>query len=786
MDSSGELRGLPSGRDDEASEGLEEGEVEGETLLIVESEDQASVDFSHDQSGDSLNSDIGDEADSSWNEDMSFYCDKCHKWIPTAQLRGEQPSYLKGDNFFKFTCYDCSEDGKETFERMRLTWQQVVMLAMYNLSLEGTGRQGYFRWKEDICAFIGRHWTFLLGSRKKTSTWWSTVAGCLSVGSPTFFRSGAQEFGEPGWWKLVQNRPPTLRPEGDKASIASLKTKVPSKPALDPIITVEGLRKRVGRNPVESAMQLKEKRSRTQEAKDIRRAQKEAAGFLDRSASSTPVKFGSRGRRPDLVLEKGEVIDFSSLSSSDRTPLTSPSPSPSPDFSAPGTPASHSATPSLLSEADLIPDVMPPQALFHDDEEMDGEGVIDPGIEYIPPPSMPLATGALIVRKKLRAAEHIKQEVESEGEERGGGVEDEGAERGMDEGAAMGSRGRGERKKAPQDKGDGPSAGSAPRYAPLSLYEERLLLRRLEACPQALAVTPQAKRLHRKLLVRQSKRERGLPLLDLDQAVSATLTLVGGVYGAQEAGLSRQGSGGPRTYRTTSQDLRILDRFQTAMSSRKGYHLSAVSFCHRLMGSDASIDQGIRSPYTSRILKPFIRRDYESRPLKLSLLAEIRAHAHRNDPSWAPEPDAPIDYCYVRPNHIPSVNSMCQEIFWPGVDLSECLQYPDFSVVVLYKKVVIGFGFMVPDVKYNEAYISFLLVHPEWRRAGIATFMIYHLIQTCMGKDVTLHVSASNPAMLLYQKFGFKTEEYVLDFYDKYYPVDSKECRHAFFLRLRR
>ncbi|MGH0169772.1 UNVERIFIED_CONTAM: hypothetical protein FKN15_059642 [Acipenser sinensis] len=35
--------------------------------------------------------------------------------------------------------------------------------------------------------------------------------------------------------------------------------------------------------------------------------------------------------------------------------------------------------------------------------------------------------------------------------------------------------------------------------------------------------------------------------------------------------------------------------------------------------------------------------------------------------------------------------------------------------------------------------------------------------ETCMGKDVTLHVSASNPAMLLYQKFGFKTAEYILD-----------------------
>lgn len=146
---------------------------------------------------------------------------------------------------------------------------------------------------------------------------------------------------------------------------------VASKPIVEPIITVEGLRKRGARNPVENAMQLKEKRCRTQEAKDIRRAQKEAVGgYADRSASSTPVKLGggrggNTGRRPDLVLEKGEVIDFSSLSSSDRTPLTSPSPSPSPDFSAPGTPASHSATPSLLSEADLIPDAMPPQALFH-------------------------------------------------------------------------------------------------------------------------------------------------------------------------------------------------------------------------------------------------------------------------------------------------------------------------------------------------------------------------------------------------------------------------------------
>jgi N-acetylglutamate synthase-like GNAT family acetyltransferase len=45
------------------------------------------------------------------------------------------------------------------------------------------------------------------------------------------------------------------------------------------------------------------------------------------------------------------------------------------------------------------------------------------------------------------------------------------------------------------------------------------------------------------------------------------------------------------------------------------------------------------------------------------------------------------------------------------------------------RKLVIGCAFMTPDVKYDEAYISFLVVHPEWRRSGVATFMIYHLLQ---------------------------------------------------------
>lgn len=119
--------------------------------------------------------------------------------------------------------------------------------------------------------------------------------------------------------------------------------------------------------------------------------------------------------------------------------------------------------------------------------------------------------------------------------------------------------------------------------------------------------------------------------------------------------------------------------------------------------------------------------------------------------------------------------------------VSECLSYPDFTIVALYKKLVIGCAFLVPDVSHNEAYVSFMAVRTDWQRAGIASFMMYHLTQTCMGRDITLHVSATNPAICLYQKFGFKIESFILDFYEKYLPAEtSTSARHAFFLRLKR
>lgn len=80
-----------------------------------------------------------------------------------------------------------------------------------------------------------------------------------------------------------------------------------------------------------------------------------------------------------------------------------------------------------------------------------------------------------------------------------------------------------------------------------------------------------------------------------------------------------------------------------------------------------------------RALKPFIRRDYESRPLKLRLLQEIRSKC--TNPEIRNAAPKPIDYVYVQPHHIPAVNAICKEFFWAGID-GKC--FLSLSLCALY------------------------------------------------------------------------------------------------------
>ncbi|KAI8892072.1 hypothetical protein BC833DRAFT_612704 [Globomyces pollinis-pini] len=206
------------------------------------------------------------------------------------------------------------------------------------------------------------------------------------------------------------------------------------------------------------------------------------------------------------------------------------------------------------------------------------------------------------------------------------------------------------------------------------------------------------------------------------------------------------------------------------------------SFLSRLLGdpflsNTLTSQEPFASPFTGRLLPSYIARDYDSNPLRKILLESIAQH---NDSQITVK--YPIDYVHFQDFHLQQVNDMLRRIFWDDIDVSESLLTPDYTVVALYKRLVVGGCFMTPD-----GYITYLFVTPGWEGAGIASFMLHLLIQKALASslDVTLHVSANNPVMLVYQSFGFKAEEFNVGFYDKYLPPDSRACKNALFCRLR-
>lgn len=165
-------------------------------------------------------------------------------------------------------------------------------------------------------------------------------------------------------------------------------------------------------------------------------------------------------------------------------------------------------------------------------------------------------------------------------------------------------------------------------------------------------------------------------------------------------------------------------------------------------------------------LSAFILKNYDATNAKLpSLLSELQKKKRLGL----------VDFLYFQPRHLIQVNSLLEQLFWTGIDVSEFLNQ-DYSIVCCFQSLVIGCGLCT-----KEGYLSYLGVLPGWENVGICSFMLYWICKLNM-RDITLHCSTKNRAMILYQKFGFKQEELILNFYDKYI---TSECKDAFFLRLR-
>lgn len=175
---------------------------------------------------------------------------------------------------------------------------------------------------------------------------------------------------------------------------------------------------------------------------------------------------------------------------------------------------------------------------------------------------------------------------------------------------------------------------------------------------------------------------------------------------------------------------RVLDRFKN--KKFKSCHHQLDLNVHMVDARKEDV-KCLISPYSNQVLKPFIWKDSRSLPKKLKLHKELLEKLGN-----AAFDRETIDYVYLRPEHVIPINAMCRQHFWTGIDISECLDYPDYTIVALYKKLIVGFALLVPDWSLREAYLSFILVHPDWRsnqyvskdyNVSIAKFLLYYLIQ---------------------------------------------------------
>lgn len=296
---------------------------------------------------------------------------------------------------------------------------------------------------------------------------------------------------------------------------------------------------------------------------------------------------------------------------------------------------------------------------------------------------------------------------------------------------------------------------------------------------------PDAKmrRLRRKLLSRKERRRCGIGLFDIDIFIYNYLK-------------------DPKPFNVQGERVNLMISEQAKpqeLQEEQKLDISApylddryLSIKCRLMGISGCVDRypfPIISPYSGRPLPDYIARDTRQfiNSDKGAQLCSLKRLFRMSDPGT-------IDYLHLRREYVAQVNRLLSTFFWPGMDITDSLDYPDLSILAVYNTwLVVGCVLLDPD-----GYLSHLFVHPEWSSVGIGARLLDLVLQSAPPRDITLHVSATNPAMLLYNRLGFKPEQYIINHYDRHYRMAELDesirgrsvllsySKHAFLMRLRR
>lgn len=295
-----------------------------------------------------------------------------------------------------------------------------------------------------------------------------------------------------------------------------------------------------------------------------------------------------------------------------------------------------------------------------------------------------------------------------------------------------------------------------------------------------------AARLRRKLLVRRQRRRVELGLFDLDQWMYLFLKSPETALLFDDEDILKEISADNTADNVTDKTIDITSH-NFDPQSVPYIEDPSKSLYVKLTGMAAlygTCPFPIISPFSSKLLPEFIEEHPSSFSFpKIQLLNQIRQRSGDTEPLT-------LKYAHLRKEFVGQLNDLLSDSFWPGIDVSEALDYPDYAIIALVGLSVVGCAIFNP-----EGYLSYLYVRPDFQGHSLANKMLAFLLPALsQSKDLTLHVSVSNtPAMLLYQKIGFKPEEFIVNFYDKYLDHSglgstgsAVSNKNAFFMRLRR
>jgi hypothetical protein len=169
-----------------------------------------------------------------------------------------------------------------------------------------------------------------------------------------------------------------------------------------------------------------------------------------------------------------------------------------------------------------------------------------------------------------------------------------------------------------------------------------------------------------------------------------------------------------KTKKTTNEQMKkniAIQRLEEFSSLEK------KKFSKSILGrTDEEYTREIISPYSLKKLDFFIRRDFNLKVNQKSLLNELLTF-HFNQFE-----DVSIDFCYLKSFQLDQVNQLIRRFYWNSIDVKDYLLSPENTVIVLYKRLVIGCGFI------KNGYIPFIVVNPNW--TGIEKYILYYLMKS--------------------------------------------------------